>query len=684
MTVIEGHQRDIDDRTATFRSIVGVPWSSEEFIHQAPKQSRRPHNIIEGVPDDIKKCINHRSLETSEAIARDRTSTMRKWMMELVSCMDEEKAYKEGMSPHRSKILSSKRWVLFRRMLLEANHDDDKLVDNIRDGFDLVGEIPSSGVYRKRVKPASVTTDELRPSAKRTRKAIIQSTRGSGDPAVDLGVYHSTLDEMQRGWLHGPYGEQELGDDITVARRFGVRQGSKVRPIDNYTESWVNQTTSTGESISLHSTDVIAATLSLWMSVMCKQDANKPKLDLVGKAYDLHKAYKHLCISDEGLKDAYICVFNPEKTCVELFGQYVLPFGACASVHGFCRTSFGLWTIGVRSLSILWTVYFDDFVVFEEKLLSKHCEFVVSTFFKMLGWATSVDKENEFDSSLKALGILIDLSEVKLLKVRFANTDERRFEVCHDIKAILKAGRLGRSEGQRIRGRLLFAESQIHGRRSIRQMRNLSKHIHRCSSSVLDSETKTALEFLCKKLGIGEARYISPVATDVIHLYCYASYEPDSQTPAGLGCVLIDPDCDTWCYISEFIERDLIPGWNLAGSKHPIYEFELIAVLMGLKMFASYLQYKAVVVFTDNEGALGSLISCRSENVVGQKLVELQCDFEESSHAFFWYERVNTASNVADIPSRDPSLCGGLGERFRCDLEASAATCLHHSTIDSW
>ena len=96
----------------------------------------------------------------------------------------------------------------------------------------------------------------------------------------------------------------------------------------------------------------------------------------------------------------------------------------------------------------------------------------------MLGWATSIDKENDFADNLKVLGITIDLSEVKLLKVRFANTDERRFEVCHDIKAILKSGQLGRSEGQRIRGRLLFAESQIHGRRSIRQMRSLSNHIH--------------------------------------------------------------------------------------------------------------------------------------------------------------------------------------------------------------
>ena len=45
------------------------------------------------------------------------------------------------------------------------------------------------------------------------------------------------------------------------------------------------------------------------------------------------------------------------------------------------------------------------------------------------------------------------------------------------------------------------------------------------------------------------------------------------------------------------------------------------------------------------------------------------CDAEESTHAFFWNERVNTASNIADIPSRDPSLCGDLGERFQFDLE---------------
>ena len=68
--------------------------------------------------------------------------------------------------------------------------------------------------------------------------------------------------------------------------------------------------------------------------------------------------------------------------------------------------------MGIRILKLLWTVYFDDFIVFEVRSLCKHCEFVVGAFFKMLGWAISIDKGNDFSCSLTALGIVVDLSDV--------------------------------------------------------------------------------------------------------------------------------------------------------------------------------------------------------------------------------------------------------------------------------
>ena len=47
------------------------------------------------------------------------------------------------------------------------------------------------------------------------------------------------------------------------------------------------------------------------------------------------------------------------------------------------------------------------------------------------------------------------------------------------------------------------------------------------------------------------------------------------------------------------------------------------------------------MIFTDNEVALGmavgSLISCKSEKVFGQKLVECICGLEGAIHEFNWH-----------------------------------------------
>ena len=654
---------------AKSKCIVGIPWSPDEFLRQASDNARHPHRLIDGVPGDLRTCIEYRANETDADVGRERTATMRKWMLKLVDCMDEEKEMKKSFSAHRANILASKRLVVFRRLLEEVDHPDIGIVDDIENGFDLVGPIPKSGIYRKRVRAASLTVGDLRSSAKRVRRAIVHSTVGSGDDAIDLGVYQSTLEEMNRGWLHGPYKEEDLPNDCTVTRRFGVRQGAKIRPIDNYTESLVNQTTSAGESISLHSTDVIAAALAFWMDKK-KHSSLSTGPELLGKSYDLHKAYKHLCISDESLKDGYICVYNPGKKQPEIFGQYVLPFGACASVHGFCRTSFGLWTIGVRLLKLFWTVYFDDFILFETPPLSTHCELVVSTFFKMLGWATSVDKENKFDTSLKALGVVIDLSDIKLLRVKFGNSDERKFEVCRDLDNVLAMGELGKSEGQRLRGRLLFAESQINGRRSVRCMQLLSKHIHQNKTPALGPETIAALKFFKEKLSSGDERIVTPMASDIVHIYCDASYEPDTVNPVGIGCFLLDLKSGFRAHVSEFIQQSDVGTWNLSGSKHPIYEFELLAIVVALKAFRPYATGKSIVVFTDNEGALGSLIRCKSDNAYGMAIIELICKLEENMQSFVWYERVNTASNIADIPSRTSELDDRFGSRINFKLDA--------------
>ena len=348
-----------------------------------------------------------------------------------------------------------------------------------------------------------------------------------------------------------------------------------------------------------------------------------------------------------------ILVRNELKYLVSMFS----PLGPVLRSMVSAVHQFGLWTIGIRLLKLFWTVYFDDFILFETPALSRHCELVVSTFFKMLGWATSVDKENVFDPSLKALGVMIDLSDVRRLKVKFGNSFERQFEVCRGLKSVLEKGELSKAEGQRLRGRLLFAEAQINGRRSVRCMQILSKHIHQHKTASLNAETAYALQFFHDKLEHGVDRVVTPMANDIVHVYCDASYEPDSSCPADIGCVLVDLGSGFKAHIREFINRDEVDTWNISGSKHPIYEFELIAIAVALKGFRSRLFGKSIVVFTGNGGALGSLIRCKSDNAYGMSIFDkFICHLEESTHSFVWYERVNTASNIADAPPRTREL----------------------------
>lgn len=95
-------------------------------------------------------------------------------------------------------------------------------------------------------------------------------------------------------------------------------------------------------------------------------------------------------------------------------------------------------------------------------------------------------------------------------------------------------------------------------------MQVLSKHIRHSSSPVLDEKTKEALTFLYNKLETG---LVVPILL-------------------GLD-VLVNSDSDVRSYVSEFNDRQ-----SVADSNHSIYEFDLIAVLIGLKVFWSLLRYK--------------------------------------------------------------------------------------------
>ena len=70
-------------------------------------------------------------------------------------------------------------------------------------------------------------------------------------------VLHETLEEIAKGWADGPWPVESLEKGVTVSRRFPLQQGDKVRMIDDYSISEVNDSCTLNSKIDLHVIDTV-------------------------------------------------------------------------------------------------------------------------------------------------------------------------------------------------------------------------------------------------------------------------------------------------------------------------------------------------------------------------------------------------------------------------------------------
>ena len=483
------------------------------------------------------------------------------------------------------------------------------------------------------------------------------TVRPSADPVIDTGVLEATRKELERGFVTGPIPPDEVPAGASLTHRFGVLQGQteagpKVRPIDDYLSSQVNATVTQVESVPVHSVDVVAGMLGAWLNEwFCagRRPEGAPKC----KAWDLRAAYKQLPLSTSSFDmDSYFVIYNVEKGASEIYKQRVLPFGSKASVSGFIRCAFALWRIGVRSLQLAWTDYFDDYLSVSGAACTRHTEFVISMFFRILGWELSVDKSLDYDAMCVILGVQLNLKDAMLGVAVISNTEKRKAEALKDIEEALSKNALDPKFCDHLRGRLQFASGQVFGRRPKAALKLLAEH-GRQRRWALSDTTRHALSQLKRFLLRGRPRPIRARRDSFVHIYVDASFEPGASS--GLGGVVfgVDGSALAWfgydvqeCHLSKLLngrdrERETV-----------IFELEALALAICLRVFGAFVERRGAVVFTDNEGVLGSFIRGHSANDVCSSLIEYFGQCEEELESACWLDRVPSASNPADGPSR--------------------------------
>ena len=643
----ESEQHDSDGTQSSFQVAYGVPWSEESFIQEAIARGH-PSNICGELAPLMMKAIEDNVNKSAEEIILARASWLKKWIQRAKDLDGEEKRLHSAMPPHRRKILEGKRILLLKEIIRDMQYPDPEIADLIANGFDLIGTCGGGNVLPQDFQPATLTAQDLGLHSESSNKAIIFSTKSSGDENVNQELWKKTQEEVEKGWLKKLHSLPQDGG--RVSRRFAVVQSDKVRPIDNYSESQVNDAATIVSKCTVDGTDCIAGMVATYMRRA--RDAGKSPC-LLGRSFDLKSAYRQLAVADSSLKWARLAVFCPADRQTHCFQQFSLPFGAKASVVAFLRCARLIQWLGLQ-LSLMVTCYFDDYVCVSSPQLSKNSEMTFETILELLGWKydKSGDKADSMTSEVSALGVQLDLSRTGDGVLSVSNTEKRKGDLCRLMSETLARGTLTSSEAASLRGRLGFAEGQLFGR-AIRKLINvLGSHVLQPQAKKnLPEATKIALERVAERISGAAPRMVDTQTNEVYFMFTDACFDSETKS-GGIGGVLIGPTGSVVSWFSSVVDHHLCNSFMDENQEQAIGELEAFAVYVGLKLWSKTLSSRHVVCFVDNEGARYLILRGYSGNKTLDRIVHGVSLIEEDHCIFSWYARVPSEANVADHPSR--------------------------------
>lgn len=183
-----------------------------------------------------------------------------------------------------------------------------------------------------------------------------------------------------------------------------------------------------------------------------------------------------------------------------------------------------------------------------------------------------------------------------------------------------------------------------------------------------DQLTK-AVHFLIEELTRSKPVQLSISHCNTYFIFTDGAFEPTSDTPASIGGLLVDE----WGRSLEFfgleVPSSLLQQF-LEFSEHPIYELELLPVLVAVKLWATTLSRSHAVFYLDNNAAHSALVRADGATPAAAGMVDEFVNFEKLLHLLPWFGRVPSFSNPADDASRlsfnVPWLAQAIQNRWSC------------------
>ena len=571
-----------------------VTWRPQEWWEVAA-QSTHPQDQHSALRECTRRAIKWVAESDPKWVIEWREQQVKYWKRRAKELDHQEKREWEQAAPEVKACWKGKATLLLTEMSRAAGVPIPELLKGyLRRGAPIFESVEPSGLYESKEVPAEISLEELLRTAKWARARIHGSVRPSSDPSIDWAVLEKTEEEVKDGKAWGPYTMEELLAELgefIPCRRVGLPQSGGVRPIDDFSESRQNSTSSTGEHVDLSGVDGVAALIRQWVRALASKDgfkahrAWKKKLGLKGRAVDLRKAFKQVPNDPRYRQLTVVVIWNPREQRPEYYRILAMPFGAKNAVYVFGHFGRTFEMIAANLFALSLTQFVDDFPQVEPSATAESARLTLDSFFELIGWDTKLTEEGtspQMELEFSGLGVIFDLSGLEVQQqFKIRNKPSRAEELRGLREQILKEGFVSQRMAEQARGRVNYAKSNVLGLIGAPLLHIFSEIVRR-GGMPADDAIIEALDFWADAFGNMEPRTIKPFDNLRHVIICTDGAEEPGCT--SIGGVLYDLETGEQEFFAEIVPQKVIKRWQAKGGHEKvIHQAELLPAAMALQ-----------------------------------------------------------------------------------------------------
>ena len=548
-----------------------------------------------------------------------------------------------------------------------------KWVTQFATGFPMTGCLSQMGVFPLDPDtPTTYTDPKTLFSSNRTR---FMSRSLNAVSKKSQCLWDEALEQVNKGWLWPPEPLSPEGafiarpeEECNIAFRFGVQQSDKLRGCDDLRDSLTNTACVVRTPITLPGWDHIAASARILNTTLCEWSFGK---------VDHKSAYKALPLRAEDSNYAVIALWNPlakawygSKSRTQLFGS------TAAVLHYNCFSRI-IASLLCRILAIPTVGYFDDFGFFTRTANENETMAFLLEFLSLLGVELKTEKSAIGNSNV-FLGLTAFFPRPSNgMSLVISLPREKAHHWAKIILEIIATAHLSHATLESLIGRLSFAQTSVFGRFARAMLKPLyaklfSPRYHpQLSLPLLRNLQWWASSLLTLTPRVATLNRSSP---DWV-IYTDAAFM-EGQGGAHIAAIFMNT-------AGPFnLQAQLV----LTGQPTPseIAFFQNTSTIFGLELTAAFLAIfterhrlrgKAVTLYMDNNAALAALVNGDSTATAAFQLIATLWYIVASFDIALWLERVDTALNIADLPTRNRTIPFPILEEKRFPPLSEALEC---------